>query len=96
MAKSPPVIEYACRRRTLASALSVTPLCCLLAGDLALGLAWWKAAWRELHIRGIEGDPSLMVETLRYSFIGLGVVTIVACVAWLVLAWLRAQRPCSS
>ena len=86
MANSPPVTNYSAHRRRRPSYLL---LWWLVVGDLALGLAWLVAAGREFFSEGLEGNPSIAVEALRYSFLGLGLLT---AMAWLVVTWFRPMR----
>ena len=62
----------------------------LLVGDLTLGLGWIVAAVRELF--SSREAPHVVVEMLRFSFIGLTLFTAMAWLAWLVVTRLRRSR----
>ncbi len=58
--------------------------------DLAPGLVWLVAAVRELF--SSREEPHIVVEMLRFSFLGLTRFTVMAWLAWLIVTRLRRSR----
>jgi hypothetical protein len=88
MAHTPPVISYSTLPRKRRSYLLLWLL--VFVCDLALGLVWLAAAVRELF--SSREEPHVVVEMLRFSFLGLTLFTVMAWLAWVVVTRLRRSR----